>query len=193
MEMSLFFFYPEWTGGCIMTKQSQPAESRGVQAIYEWLEALGTAIIIAMILFTFVVRVNEVRGDSMLPNYTEGTRVIVQTLGYQPTAGDVVVIDATHTNLDEFVIKRIIATEGQTVDFDAFGTVLVDGQPLDESAYLSDAATYSYDIEFPQTVPEGCVFVLGDNRGASTDSRSSDLGMVDARYVIGKVQLSFGG
>lgn len=176
-----------------MTKQSQPAESRGVQAIYEWLEALGTAIIIAMILFTFVVRVNEVRGDSMLPNYTEGTRVIVQTLGYQPTAGDVVVIDATHTNLDEFVIKRIIATEGQTVDFDAFGTVLVDGQPLDESAYLSDAATYSYDIEFPQTVPEGCVFVLGDNRSASTDSRSSDLGMVDARYVIGKVQLSFGG
>ena len=108
MEMSLFFFYPEWIGGCIMTKQSQPAESRGVQAIYEWLEALGTAIIIAMILFTFVVRVNEVRGDSMLPNYTEGTRVIVQTLGYQPTAGDVVVIDATHTNLDEFVIKRII-------------------------------------------------------------------------------------
>ena len=193
MEMSLFFFYPEWIGGSIMTKQSQPAESRGVQAIYEWLEALGTAIIIAMILFTFVVRVNEVRGDSMLPNYTEGTRVIVQTLGYQPTAGDVVVIDATHTNLDEFVIKRIIATEGQTVDFDAFGTVLVDGQPLDESAYLSDAATYSYDIEFPQTVPEGCVFVLGDNRGASTDSRSSDLGMVDARYVIGKVQLSFGG
>ena len=193
MEMSLFFFYPEWIGGCIMTKQSQPAESRGVQAIYEWLEALGTAIIIAMILFTFVVRVNEVRGDSMLPNYTEGTRVIVQTLGYQPTAGDVVVIDATHTNLDEFVIKRIIATEGQTVDFDAFGTVLVDGQPLDESAYLSDAATYSYDFEFPQTVPEGCVFVLGDNRGASTDSRSSDLGMVDARYVIGKVQLSFGG
>ena len=176
-----------------MTKQSRPAESRGVQAVYEWLEALGTAIIIAMILFTFVIRVNEVKGDSMLPNYTEGTRVIVQTLGYQPTAGDVVVIDATHTNLDEFVIKRIIATEGQTVDFDAFGTVLVDGQPLDESAYLSDAATYSYDIEFPRTVPEGCVFVLGDNRCASTDSRSSDLGMVDARYVIGKVQLSFGG
>lgn len=130
----------------------------------------------------------------MLPNYTEGTRVIVQAIGYQPAVGDVVVIDATHTNLDEFVIKRVIATEGQTVDFDEFGTVCVDGQPLDESAYLDPSVgTYSYDISFPQTVPEGCVFVLGDNRGYSTDSRSSDLGMVDARYVIGKVQFAFGG
>lgn len=176
-----------------MEKKTQEARSGVVQAVYEWLEALGTAIIIAMILFTFVVRVNEVRGDSMLPNYTEGTRVIVQTIGYKPAVGDVVVIDATHTNLDEFVIKRVIATEGQTVDFDAFGNVLIDGEPLDESAYLSGVETYGYDIPFPQTVPEGCVFVLGDNRGASTDSRSSDLGMVDARYIIGKVQIAFGG
>ena len=80
------------------------------------------------------------------------------------------------------------------MDFDEFGTVCVDGQPLDESAYLDPSVgTYSYDISFPQTVPEGCVFVLGDNRGYSTDSRSSDLGMVDARYVIGKVQFAFGG
>ena len=108
-----------------MTEQSQdrPAvHSKGVLAFYEWLEALGSAIIIAMILFTFILRVNEVKGDSMLPNYTEGTRVIVQAIGYQPAVGDVVVIDATHTNLDEFVIKRVIATEGQTVDFDEFGT-----------------------------------------------------------------------
>ena len=180
-----------------MTEQSQDrptVHSKGVLALYEWLEALGSAIIIAMILFTFILRVNEVKGDSMLPNYTEGTRVIVQAIGYQPAVGDVVVIDATHTNLDEFVIKRVIATEGQTVDFDEFGTVCVDGQPLDERAYLDPSVgTYSYDISFPQTVPEGCVFVLGDNRGYSTDSRSSDLGMVDARYVIGKVQFAFGG
>lgn len=180
-----------------MTQQSQsrPAvQSKAVSAVYEWLEALGTAVIIAMILFTFVLRVNEVKGDSMMPNYTDGTRVIVQAIGYRPTVGDVVVIDATHTNLHEFVIKRVIATEGQTVDFDDAGFVSVDGQILDESAYLSPSVgTYSYDISFPQTVPEGCVFVLGDNREYSTDSRSSDLGMVDARYVIGKVQFAFGG
>ena len=193
MEMSLFFFYPVQREVAVMSNQTQAERGGAVQAVYEWLEALGTAIIIAMVLFTFVIRVNEVRGDSMLPNYTEGTRVIVQTLGYRPAAGDVVVIDATHTPLDEFVIKRVIATEEQTVDFDAFGTVLVDGEPLDESAYLAGVETYAYDLEFPQTVPEGCVFVLGDNRGASTDSRSADVGRVDARYVVGKVQLAFGG
>lgn len=176
-----------------MGKHYENGRSKGVQAAYEWLEALGSAIIIAMILFTFVIRVNEVKGDSMLPNYREGMRVIVQTIAYQPAAGDVVVIDATNTPLDEFVIKRVIATEGQTVDFNAFGGVLVDGVPLDESAYLDSVETYAYDLEFPQTVPEGCVFVLGDNRGYSTDSRSSELGMIDARYVIGKVFLSFGG
>ena len=110
--------------------------SKRVQAVYEWLEALGTAIIIAMLIFTFLLRVNEVKGSSMLPTYTEGTRVIVQAIGYQPSAGDVVVIDATHTPLQEFVIKRIIATEGQTVDLDNSGAVLVDGVPLDESSYL---------------------------------------------------------
>lgn len=167
--------------------------SKRVQAVYEWLEALGTAIIIAMLIFTFLLRVNEVKGSSMLPTYTEGTRVIVQAIGYQPSAGDVVVIDATHTPLQEFVIKRIIATEGQTVDLDDSGAVLVDGVPLDESSYLDYPQTYSYDLSFPQTVPEGCVFVLGDNREFSTDSRSSDLGMIDARYVIGKVLFSFGG
>ena len=167
--------------------------SKGVLAVYEWLEALGVAIIIAMLFFTFVVRVNAAKGDSMLPNYTDGMRVIVQAVGYQPKAGDVVVIDATNTNLNEFVIKRIIATEGQTVDLDGAGNVYVDGELLDESAYLGLVPTYSHDVAFPQTVPEGCVFVLGDNREVSTDSRSSDLGMVDARYVIGRVLFSFGG
>ena len=124
-----------------MGKHYENGRSKGVQAAYEWLEALGSAIIIAMILFTFVIRVNEVKGDSMLPNYREGMRVIVQTIAYQPAAGDVVVIDATNTPLDEFVIKRVIATEGQTVDFDAFGGVLVDGEKVtDPKTALSEEA-----------------------------------------------------
>ena len=189
MEMSLFFFYPVQREVAVMSNQTQAERGGAVQAVYEWLEALGTAIIIAMVLFTFVIRVNEVRGDSMLPNYTEGTRVIVQTLGYRPAAGDVVVIDATHTPLDEFVIKRVIATEGQTVDFDAFGTVLVDGEPLDESAYIENGiTTHPPDYTNPLTVPPGHLFVLGDNRAVSNDSRSSAVGMIDERYVLGKAE-----
>ena len=167
--------------------------SKRVQAVYEWLEALGTAIIIAMLIFTFLLRVNEVKGSSMLPTYTEGTRVIVQAIGYQPSAGDVVVIDATHTPLQEFVIKRIIATEGQTVDFDyESGAVLVDGQVVDETQFgLENGITgepfSSFEVlEFPQTVPEGCVFVLGDNRAVSEDSRYQNVGMIDERNILGK-------
>lgn len=159
--------------------------------LLEWTETIVMAIALVAIVFTFFCRVITVDGSSMEPTYHNGDRVLATNLLGAPAQGDVVIVINA---LEEPIIKRVVATEGQTVDFDEFGTVCVDGQPLDESAYLDPSVgTYSYDISFPQTVPEGCVFVLGDNRGYSTDSRSSDLGMVDARYVIGKVQFAFGG
>ena len=85
------------------------------------------------------------------------------------------------------IVKRVIATKGDTVDIDfSTGTVSVNGEVLEES-YIAEPTTTQYDITFPQTVPEGCIFVMGDNRNHSTDSRYGQLGMVDTRYVIGKV------
>lgn len=157
---------------------------------YEWVEDMITALIVVMLLFVFVCRLNViVNGSSMQPNYYNGYRVFVSCLDRNFSRGDVVVIDAAGTHLNERIIKRVIATAGQKVDvnFQA-GVVSVDGKELDESAYIQNGITKEqYDVQFPQTVPAGHVFVLGDNREVSEDSRSSEVGMVDCRYIIGKV------
>lgn len=157
---------------------------------FEWLEALIMALIFVLVFFVFVFRVHTIVGDSMKPNYQNGYKVVVSCLENRPVPGDVVVVDGGGTRLNERIVKRVIATAGQTVniDFDR-GVVSVDGKELDESAYIENGITKDrYDISFPQKVPEGHVFVLGDNRVVSDDSRSSDVGMIDERYIVGKVR-----
>ena len=158
---------------------------------FEWVEALIPALIVIMILFTFLFRVITVNGPAMIPNLQNGYKVLVSCTDNHPTRGDVVVVDGDGIKLHEVIVKRVIATEGQTVDIDfQTGTVSVDGVALDESAYIKNGITKNqYDLKFPQTVPAGHVFVLGDNRTISDDSRSSDVGMIDRRYIIGKVEV----
>jgi signal peptidase I len=156
---------------------------------YEWMEALIASLIVVVVVFTFLFRVVNVSGSSMLPTLESNDRVLLSSLFYTPKQGDVVVISRT-VGLSKPIIKRVIATEGQTVDIDfEKGLVLVDGEPLDESAYIENGITTQYsDFTFPMEVPEGCVFVLGDNRPVSKDSRSKDVGMVDERYILGKAE-----
>ena len=164
-------------------------QNDSVKNFYDWLEALITALIIVSFLFSFVFRVINVSGPSMLPNFHSGDRVLLESGFYNPKQGDVVVI--THTRrLSEPIIKRVIATGGQTVDIDfKKGVVSVDGKQLDESIYIENGiTTQPSDYKFPVTVPKGCIFVLGDNREVSDDSRSKDVGMVDKRYVLGKAK-----
>ena len=127
----------------------------------------------------------------MEPTYHDGDRVLATNLLGAPAQGDVVIVINA---LEEPIIKRVVATEGQTVDFDPqLGEVTVDGEVVSGSAFgIEDGITFVPDLpgqvlEFPQTVPEGCVFVLGDNRGNSTDSRFQTVGMVDCRNVLGTV------
>lgn len=161
------------------------------RSVLEWAETVVMAVVLVAVVFTFAARVITVDGRSMEPTYHNGDRVLVTGLAGAPQQGDVVIVVGA---LDEPIIKRVVATEGQTVDFDPFaGEVLVDGQPLPGSAFgLADGITYVPEapgqvLDFPQTVPEGCVFVLGDNRGNSTDSRFQAVGMVDRRNILGKV------
>ena len=156
---------------------------------YEWMESLVFAVIILAIVFTFFFRVVNVSGPSMLPSLQSNDRVLISMLFHKPQEGDVVVITRTQ-GLTQPIIKRVIATEGQTVDIDFdTGMVYVDGEMLDESAYLENGTTTQpSDYTFPLTVPEGYVFVLGDNRAVSNDSRSKDVGMVDERYIMGKAE-----
>ena len=176
----------EYTGG---PRHAVQPVKRFVAHCYEWLEALISSLIVVVLLFTLLFRIVNVSGPSMLPTLQSNDRVLLTSYFYQPKQGDVVVI--THTaKLQEPIIKRVIALENQTVDIDfETGTVYVDGQALDESAYIENGiTTQPSDYTYPLTVPPGHLFVLGDNRAVSNDSRSSAVGMIDERYVLGKAE-----
>ena len=155
--------------------------------LYEWVQALVCSVLAVVLLFAFVVRLIGVDGHSMVPTLQDGDRLLVLNSlwddGYQ--YGDIVVL-RKDTFMEEPIVKRVIATEGQTVDIDfAAGDVYVDGELLEED-YINEPTYVEEGTEFPLTVPEGSIFVMGDNRNHSSDSRSSDLGTVDTRYVIGR-------
>lgn len=173
-------------------KPLQTKKSGFVEGCYEWTEALITALIAVMVLFVFLFRVNVVvDGSSMQPNYYDGYRLFINCVDRNFTRGNVVVIDEDGTRLPKKarIIKRVIATEGQTVDIDSqAGCVKINGKKLDESAYIQNGiTTQTGSTRFPVTVPKGCVFVLGDNRTVSEDSRYTEVGMVSTKYIIGKV------
>ena len=162
--------------------------------LLEWMETIIVAFVAVTICFTFLARVITVDGSSMEPTYYDGDRVLVTSLAGQVEKGDVVII--VHA-LEDTIIKRVVATEGQVVDFDPVqGELTVDGTPVKGEEFgIENGITFVPDrpgmvMEFPQQVPEGCVFVLGDNRGASQDSRYLSVGMVDRRNILGRVVLN---
>lgn len=156
--------------------------------VFEIFEAIIAALIVITVLFTFFFRVFNVDGPSMKPTLQHNDKVIVSTIGYKAERGDIVVISEA-ADLDEPIVKRIIAVGGDVVDINfTTGVVTVNGT---EEDYTDELTSQQFDIAFPITVPEGTVFVLGDNRGNSLDSRSTRVGCVDERYIVGKVLFRF--
>lgn len=156
--------------------------------IFDWFEAICFSIVAIILVFTLLFRSAQVEGSSMLPNYNEGDRlVLVNTALSKVETGDVVVITQP-TSVGHPLIKRVIATEGQTVDIDYItGEVTVDGIVLSEDYIMEPINAVPYDpIELPLTVGKGKIFVMGDNRNASSDSRNAGIGEIDTRYVLGK-------
>ena len=163
-------------------------ESREDQSWYSWLRTLVCVVLATVLVFTLVVRIVRVEKQSMRETLQNGDILLTvnRHLAGELKAGDIVVIKKEYFEDGKPIVKRIIATEGQTVDidFDA-GVVYVDGQALEED-YIREPTYLDEGLEFPITVPEGCLFLLGDNRNNSMDSRYPDLGPVDGRCVIGK-------
>lgn len=166
--------------------------SKATTGVYEATSVLVSAAVIILLVFTFLVRFAGVVGDSMNPTLTSGNWVALSQVGeYAPAYGDIVVISQPNA-LDENIIKRVIATEGQTIDIDfETGTVFIDGEVLSEP-YINNATTTSFDINFPLTVPEGYVFVMGDNRQDSMDSRCSEIGLIRTDYILGNAKYAVG-
>ena len=158
--------------------------------LYCWAQALITAVVGVVLLFTFAFRLIGVSGPSIQDTLYTGDRLLVLNAAFcdfQP--GDVVVINNYNADLSDTLIKRIIAVGGQTIDIDlASSTVYVDGQPLDEP-YVKGFTDTIEGTRFPLTLAEDEVFVMGDHRDHSTDSRSARLGPVKEGYLQGKAVL----
>ena len=156
--------------------------------LYFWLQALVMALVSLILLFTFVGRVIGVQGSSMVPTLHDKDMLLLQSVGYEPKPGDIVVL-TKESFMPQPIVKRVIAVGGQTVDIDyAAGTVAVDGVALEED-YINEAMyelppDYATHVE----VPKGSIFVMGDNRNKSSDSRDPRLGTVDVRYVLGRAR-----
>lgn len=170
-----------------MTKEELIAKNN--KGTYEWIQSLLIALSICVVVFLFFIRVIDVKGTSMVPTLQNADKMIVSGLFYKPKAGDIVVFKKDEYNPEKALVKRVIATEGQSIniDFDN-GIVYIDGEPIEED-YIADLTRNKLDFIGPQTVPEGCVFVMGDNRNMSTDSRKKEIGMVDSRLILGKVYM----
>ena len=173
-----------------MEKQQQSAPAVRGQGILEWYEALISAALVLVLIFSFFFRIIQVDGSSMVPTLVNGDKLIVWGAGYTPQRGDVVIVDS-YTSYGKPLVKRVIAKGGDTIsiDYDS-GMVMVNGEVLQED-YIAEPTYLGYDVTFPYTVPEGTVFVMGDNRNQSLDSRSTYVGCIDERDILGRVLLCF--
>ena len=141
-----------------------------------------------MIVFLLVFRVIVVSGGSMYSTLVDGDYLLLlsNVFYHEPEHGDIVVISKETFDNGKPIVKRVIATEGHTVVIDfANGIVYVEGKALEED-YINSLTTVDEGMDFPLTVPEGCIFVLGDNRGISLDSRNPNIGFIDKREVLVK-------
>lgn len=183
----------------------EPAEEQPVQAgeapsgaktrrdssdgkdLYLNVRVLVVIMAVFVLMFTFVARIIVVSGPSMEDTLWGGDLMLVWSLGYEPRQGDIVVL-TQESYQEDSIVKRVIAVGGQSVDIDYYsGKVYVDGRPLEET-YIKERMQVPHYGEGLNhvTVPEGCIFVMGDNRNNSADSRYPDIGIVDTRCVIGR-------
>lgn len=161
----------------------------GAANVYDWIKSIIFALVIVIFCLNFFFRLVDVKGTSMVETLQNGDKLIVTNFNYTPKTNDIVVI-SHGKEYSEPIVKRVIATEGQTLKLDYENDrILVDGVVLDE-AYL-DVSTFcnvEADYEIPEVIPDGMVFVMGDNRGVSMDSRDSRIGLISVDNVIGKAQ-----
>ncbi len=161
-------------------------KNKFLENVYEFASILVMSLIAICIIFTFCFKISTVVGQSMENTLHNGDTVIINAIENDVEYGDVVVI--SQPNLySKVLIKRVIAVGGQTVEFDIYSSKLfIDGKEIDEP-YIKETMKLYYTMQKSYTVPEGKVFVLGDNRNASADSRDPNVGFVDERYILGRV------
>jgi len=166
-------------------RQEEPTDAK--TEFYYTVKSLATVLVVLVLIFTFVGRIILVDGASMEPTLHDGEVMLVRSIGYQPKQGDVVVLAKEGFHNGSAIVKRVIATGDQQVriDYNA-GKVFVDGTELDEPYIKEFMVQQYYQTITDIKVPEGSIFVMGDNRNNSDDSRDTQLGTVDNELVLGE-------
>ncbi len=175
--------------------ENKKEKSTLTSMIFDVVSILATATVAVGLCFVCLFRTIQVSGTSMFPTLVDGEQTILQSVYYKPQCGDVVVTAQPNT-VEDILVKRIIATEGQTVKLERDPgsvnfSVYVDDKKLDEP-YINEPIDINHLLDYyePVTVPEGYVYVMGDNRNNSSDSRSDAIGMIREEYIMGKVVYS---
>lgn len=178
-------------------KEDKPKKKSALREALDWVMSIAVAVLVVMLLNMFVFIQVVVDGSSMYPTLNNGDRLIATRFLYTPEAEDIVVVEPY---LQEgsvkgklmfgrtLYIKRVVATEGQTIDLKN-GKVYIDGELYEEDYIPEDVRTFEMSTELPLTVPENSVFVMGDNRENSKDSRDKSVGIIRNEQVVGKAVL----
>ncbi len=180
----------------IIEKAAPPKKNKFLVSLIENIETVVIAACAVILLFTFGVRICSVNGTSMYDTLDHKDKLLVSNLFYKPERGDIIVFHMTgEDKFNEPLVKRVIATEGEwiDIDFETWTVRVADNEQMVNATvipepyiYLEGATRYPY-LQFPVQVPEGHLFVMGDNRNGSADSRHPKCGFVDERRVMGKV------
>lgn len=185
-----------------MEENQAAVKVKAANELFEWLELLIIALISVVVVLTFTMRMTVVDGPSMLPTLVDREYLVISNLFYQPAYNDIVILQANNliNERGEYgkpIVKRVIGLEGDVIeiDFDN-GIVYRNGTALEleerdniifeDGHMINDYTRLKGDMNGAVTVPEGCIFVMGDNRNISKDSRSSDVGIIDNHYIVGK-------
>ena len=163
-------------------KTTQARSARVVAGLYEWMEAAVLSLVVIVLLFTFVFRIVGVKGDSMMDTLYNGDRLLMSDILYQPKRGDIVIVARY---IEEPLIKRVIAVAGDTLDIEAeTGRIILNGVALEESYVHYPNLRYDFKEEI--LIPDGYVFVMGDHRNNSKDSRDETVGLVRESDIVGR-------
>lgn len=163
-----------------MSRREQSLERRLVVSAYDWVGTVVVALAVFSILLTYFFRIVGVDGDSMLPTLNNGDRLLLSAMDTEYKHGDIVVVDRY---TDKPLIKRVIAVAGDTIDITSDGVVSINGSVIEEP-YIQ-GTTILYDFPGTLTVPSGYLFVMGDNRSMSKDSRKAEIGLISVKDVVG--------